>query len=360
MAASGGPSVAAENLGELTVSMLAGEEGHQRKELLKLVHWLKHEARPELVHLSNSMFVGMAKSIRALGIPVVCTLSGEDIFLEKLPQPFYDQARRLLRQNARHVDAFVAMNEYYAQFMSEYLEIDRARVQVIEHGLDLTGHGAGKNTPPDDVKTIGFFARICPEKGLHLLVAAFEELLKDSTLPPIRLRVAGYLGTLDRPYLEGLLERVKTWDRPELFEYVGEVSRSEKIAFLHTLSVFSLPTVYAESKGISALEAMANGVPVVLPAHGGFPEMVASTGGGLLHEPGDPLALAAAIKELLVDEHRADAFGDAGQKSVQERFRADKMAGKTAELYYRLLSDKRKLDVTEALTISAEPVRELS
>ena len=337
LVAHGGPSVEAEKLGDLTVSMLAGKDGNQRKELEKLTYWLMHDARPDIVHLSNSIFVGVAEPIRALGIPVVCTLSGEDLFLEKLPPPHYDEARRLLREQSRHVSAFVAMNGYYADFMADYLSVPRERVHVIPHGLKLDGHGSRGPSSPNGVRTIGYLARICPEKGLHLLVAAFEQLVKDQQLPPLRLRVAGYLGDLDKPYFEKILERVRSWKRPERFEHVGEVDRAGKITFLQSLDVLSVPTVYRESKGLSALEALANAVPVVLPDHGTFPELIADTGGGLLHEPDNSTALAAALKVLLVDAELADALGRSGQHAIHDRYHAAGMAEKTARLYRQLL-----------------------
>src|SRR5207244_7880837 len=109
-----------------------GEAGRQRKELEKLAHWLVTDIKPDIVHLSNSMQLGMARLLRERGgPPIVCQLSGEDLFLEKLPPPHYDRARELLRQRAGDVDAFVAINHYYADFMADYLAVDLARVHVL-------------------------------------------------------------------------------------------------------------------------------------------------------------------------------------------------------------------------------------
>ncbi len=65
----GGPRIEAEKLGGLTVSMLQGEHGQQRKEVRKLVHWIKHEARPDMVHLSNAMLIGVAARDSQAGHP---------------------------------------------------------------------------------------------------------------------------------------------------------------------------------------------------------------------------------------------------------------------------------------------------
>ncbi len=327
-------SVDPTQLGALTVSMLRGELGNQRKELEKLVHWLVHDVRPSVVHLSNSMQIGMTRMIRdRSGPPVVCQLSGEDIFLEKLPQPHYDQARQILRERAAEVDAFVALNNYYANFMADYLAVDRSRIHIIPHGLNLEGHGRRVGKSHDEPRVIGYLARICEDKGLHLLVEACEQLASRKGIPPFVVRAAGYLGESDKPYLASIEKRVAVGKLAGRFEYVGELNRAEKIAFLQSLDIFSTPTVYRESKGLPALEAMANAVPVVLPEHGSFPEMVADTGGGLLHRPLDTSHLADQLAELLISPHRAEAHGNAAAEVIRNRYQADHMAEKTLKMY---------------------------
>jgi glycosyltransferase involved in cell wall biosynthesis len=336
-ATKGGPSLEAERLGDLTVSMLEGEHGRQKKEIRKLVYWLKNESKPDIVHLSNAMLSGMAREIRKLGIPVVCTLSGEDIFLEKLSEPFYMQARAALRERAREIDAFVALNHYYADFMADYLELPRERIHVIPHGLNLAGHGT-RRADAERPFTVGYLGRICPDKGLHNLVAAAELLLEDPSVPPFRVRAAGYLSDFDRPYLETIEKRVGNWNKPEVFRYLGELTRAEKIEFLQSIDVMSLPTVYRESKGLPVLEAWANAVGVVLPAHGAFPEMIARTEGGLLHDPLEPASLAERLRSLLVEPQLATELGVRGQRAVRRHYTAQEMAQRTRDLYHRVQS----------------------
>ncbi|MBI2825676.1 MAG: glycosyltransferase family 4 protein [Planctomycetia bacterium] len=334
-------STQAAGLGDLTVSMLRGEEGNQRKEVEKLVHWLASHVRPEVVHLSNSMLVGMAREIRRrLHVPIVCTLSGEDIFLEKLPAPWYEQARAALRERARDVTAFVALNRYYADFMSEYLDVEPERIHVIPHGLKLAGHGTRRRPPARREFVIGFLARICEDKGLHHLADALALLAGDEAAaggPPVVLKAAGYLGKSDRAYLDGVTARLRGAGLHDRFEYVGELDRAGKIEFLQSLDVMSLPTVYRESKGLPVLEAWANAVPVVLPAHGTFPELIEDTGGGRLHEPENPRALADALKEFIRDERLCETCGRAGQQAVHARYTDHLMARRTLDLYRRLM-----------------------
>ena len=349
-------SVDPAQLGDMTVSMLRGELGNQRKEVEKLVHWLLTDVKPDVVHLSNSMQIGMARLIRErCGPPVVCQLSGEDIFLEKLTPPHYEQARSLLRERAADVDAFVALNNYYADFMADYLAVDRTRIQVIPHGLKLDGHlqlgittsgslplagraGEGdKPRHPTTPRIIGYLARICEDKGLHLLVEACQLLAQRAGLPPFELHAAGYLGSADKTYLERLKTQASSGPLAGRFKYIGELDRPGKIAFLQSLDIFSTPTVYRESKGLPALEALANAVPVVLPDHGSFSEMITNTAGGLLHRPLDPVDLAEKIAELLRDPIRAGLLGVTGQLAIQDRYHAAMMARQTADLYRRLI-----------------------
>lgn len=331
-------SVDAKDLGAMTVSMLQGEKGLQRKELDKLVQWLREDVRPNVVHLSNVLLAGMAGEIRRqLNVPVFCTLSGEDLFLDELQEPYTSEAHELLKARAKDVDALISLNRYYAQRMSKYLSTADTQMHVIPHGLHLEGHGTKDWDRPADAFVIGYLARIAPEKGLHLLVDAFQILAAEEGLPPLRLRVAGYLGKRDQPYLDEVLEHVADAGLDSQFEYLGEVDRQQKIEFLQSLDCASMPTTYPESKGLPVIEALANAVPVVVPRHGTFPETIEETQGGLLFEPNDPQDLAAVIRRLIADHSLARQLGEQGQRAVREKFTAELMAERTLALYQQFL-----------------------
>lgn len=332
LVASHSANVRPEHLGAISISMLEGEQGRQRKEVAKLVQWLDREARPDLVHLNNAMLMGVVREItRQLGVPVVCSLSGEDSFLEKLAEPYRSQAQDLLRSRAAEAAALVAMNRYYALRMAEYFAMPPERIHVIPPGLNLAGHGTRQAGPRPF--TIGYLARVCPDKGLHQLAAALRLLAADSTLPPVRVRAAGYLDPADAPYLADIRRELADVGLAKRFEYLGQLDRAAKIAFLQSLDLFCLPTVYRESKGLSVLEAWANAVPAVLPAHGAFPEMVEDTGGGLLCAPNDPAALASAIKQAISDPEFLATCGHQAQQAVRQRYNTEIMAQRMVELY---------------------------
>jgi glycosyltransferase involved in cell wall biosynthesis len=208
---------------------------------------------------------------------------------------------------------------------------------VIPHGLELDGHG--ERTPRMDgaPPTIGYFARICKDKGLHVLAEACDQLARRRPDLPFRLQFAGYLGHAEKAYLAQVESRLASGPLRDRYAYLGELDRQAKISFLQTLDVFSVPTVYRESKGLPALEAMANAVPVVLPEHGSFPELVRDTGGGLLHRPVDPADLAERLEQLLTDGHEAHEMGRRGRAAVIERYNARTMAEATRSLYGALV-----------------------
>lgn len=330
-----GASTDPTELGDLTYSILQGEEGFQAKELEKLVTWLRDDFKPDVVHLTNSMFAGFARRLKQeLGVPVVCSLQGEDLFLNHLREPWRGRVRELLAERARDVDAFQVNSAWYADFMADYLGgIDRERMFVVPLGLTLQGHD-GEPHPASDPPTVGYLARICPEKGLHVLVEAFR-LLEGK----VRLRVAGWLGERDRRYLEDLESRIAGWGMSGLYERVGEVDREGKIRFLQSLDILSVPTIYLDPKGLFVLEALANGVPVVQPRHGAFPEMIDATGGGLLVEPDSPEELARGIGTLLDDPGLRQELGRRGREAVHARFHDRAEAEGTLRVYERLLAD---------------------
>ena len=325
-------STDARELGPLTLSVLQGEEGNQRKELQKLIDWLRDSYKPEIVHLTNSMFVGFAHDMKkALRVPVLCSLQGEDIFLEELAEPFKTKALRVLRERAKEIDGFIATSRYYADFMADYLKIPASRIDVARLGLKLKDHGAEKATLPEHPFIIGYLARICPEKGLHLLVEAFDQIVKKGI--DARLHVAGYLGKRDQKYFEELVQKIAASGWKDRFEYRGEVSREEKIAFLNHLHVLSVPSTYKEPKGLYILEALANGVPVVQPSHGAFTELIEATGGGLLVPPHSAHSLSEGLLSLYANPQLREQLGQKGKDAVHNSFSDRQMAEETLQVY---------------------------
>lgn len=324
-------------LGQLTVSMLKGEEGFQRKEIAKLLDWLKHESPPDVISLPYSLLLGLARPLReALRRPVCCTLQGEDLFLEGLQEPYKSEALNLIRANLDHVDAFIAVSDYYARFVPGYLGIPTEKIHVVPLGINLQGY---EKRDRDESRpfTVGFFARIAPEKGLHVLAVAYQKMRSamrtNGNMPAARLEVAGYLAPEHKQYLAAIEQQLTESGLADEFAYRGVLDRRQKIAFLQGLDVLSVPATYDEPKGIFLLEAMACGVPVVQPDRGGFTEIIANTSGGLLVQPDDPEQLSAALLRLFHDRALAAHLGESGFRNVRQHYSVGRMADRALEVY---------------------------
>ena len=329
------------DLGEITVSMLRGESGFQRKELEKLLSWLRQRPRPDVVQLGNSLLSGLAPALkRALSCPVCCTLQGEDLFLEALKEPYRSQARARIRANAESIDQFHAVSRHHGRVMRDYLGIPGAKVRVVPLGIHVDDFQP-RDPAPSRPFTVGYLARIAPEKGLHLLCEAWRAVARELGPGRSRLLVAGDPATDHSGYLRGIERRIRRWGLEDSFQYRGCLSRAEKIGFLQELDLLSVPACYDEPKGIYTLEAQACGVPVVQPRRGVFPEIIAATGGGLLVEPDAAADLARGILDLHGDPERAAELGRRGREGVREHYDARKMAAVTLRSYERLVPGDR-------------------
>ena len=331
----------ASDLGELTLSMLRGEEGHQVAELDTLITWLKTQPKPDVICLSNALLIGLARRLKQdFGSLIVCNLQGEDAFLDGLPEPQRDIAWRVLAERCRDIDLFVAPSRYFADLMGRRLQLDRNRVQVIYNGIKLEGFTPA--TTPPDPPVLGFFARMCREKGLDTLVDAFLILKSRERTRDLRLHVGGSLGPADESFLAE--QRAKLKAHESVCRFFPNIDLAAKQDFYRSVSVFSVPALYGEAFGLYVIEALASGLPVVQPAVAAFPELIDATGGGVLCEPGNPASLADAIEAILADGARARSLGQAGREAVQRNFTADAMARSFVERVnsHRLLASETR------------------
>jgi len=316
--------------------MLRGDADHQSKELFKLLDWLRKQSPPDVVNLPNALLIALAGPIRRLlKRPICVTLQGENLFLEGMPQAERTTALELIRANVAHVDGFIAVSDFYADFMRDYLSIPRENIHVVPLGINLTDYGAIHHSHNDQF-TIGYFARVAPEKGLHVLADAYRGLRMRGELHDARLEVAGYLAPEHRVYLDGIQHQMKAAGLDGEFRYHGALDRQGKIEFFRRLDLFSMPATYAEPKGMSVIEAMASGVPVVQPRWGAFPEMIEKTGGGILVEPNDSESLAQGMLSLWKNPEYARDLGRQGAAGVRTHYHISRMAERALEVYAHL------------------------
>ena len=330
----------ARELGEMAVSMLRGEEGYQAKELGKLLGWLKTQARPDIIAISNSMLLGLARRIKnELGVRIVCTLQGEDTFLDSLGDPYRQQAWQLLAECAADVDHFIAVSHYIGELMQKRARLPAGHVTVIHNGINLDGFAPAQEPPA--WPTLGFLAHMCQANSLGTLVDAFILLKQRGRVNDLKLRVAGSMTAKDERYVLGLRQKLAENGFGPDTEFLPNLDRREKQEFLRSLSVFSVPATYGEAFGLYVIEALASGVPVVEPRHAAFPELIEATGGGLLCEPDNPAALANAIEPLLLDPAKARILGAEGHRAVHEKFSVERMAKDIESVYEQVMKGER-------------------
>ncbi len=345
LAGNAGAQTSPARLGPFILSILRGEHGPQVKELRRLIGFLKQYVKPAVVSLPNAMFIGMARLIREeLGASVICELTGEDIFLDAMVEPYISQTRDIIRERSADISGFISTSHYYAGRMASYLDIPRERIEVVYPGVArevLAAPSQRPSEPNGHPPVIAYLARICPEKGLDRLVDAFAILRRLPGMQHARLRTAGYLGAANHKWFESLKQRIDSLGLSSAVDHLGEVDLAGKINLFDTADVLSVPTAYAEPKGIYVLESLARGLPAVLPDHGAFPELISETGGGVLAPPGNAEALAQRLADLLRNPEQRRHLGAAGRQSVHERFTDDQMAVNMLKVYEACISPRR-------------------
>jgi len=326
----------AKDLGQTTISMLQGEQGQQIKELDRLVDWLDNqENRPDIICLSNILLIGLARSIKQrLNVPVACLLQDEDGFLDGLIPPYSQQAWQIIKQRVEDIDAFIGVSKYYTETMQQRLKLGSDKTHVVYTGISLAGYESHGLRP--EIPTIGFLSRMCPEKGLDTLVEAFLKIKKNEKLRNAKLRIAGGKRSDDEAFLNKIRQNLHSQGIIDDVEFLPDFDREARIAFLRSLSVLSVPEKQPVAYGLYVLEALAAGVPVVEPENGVFPELIETTGGGLLCEPNNVDALADALSSLLLDSAQAQNLGENGRAAVSENFNIEQTAGQMVRIYEQI------------------------
>jgi len=331
LAAKRAGSVRARGLGELTLSVMQGADGKQKKELDRLLQFLEGVDRPDVVHLSTPLLMGIGLAIRKrFGVPLVCTVHDEDVWIDAMEEPWRTRCWDTMAQGGREVAAFISVSRWYGEVMRERLKIEPEKMHVIPVGVEAGEPPSGRRPDPP---AIGFLARMAESMGLPTLVDAWLRLRKNDQFKNVRLHLSGGKTADDGPFLDRLRKRFADEGVANDVQFFEEFDPKSRRKFLSTLSLLSVPTPGGVAFGTYILEAGAAGVPVVQPEIGSYPELVRATGGGILYQPNDANALAAALRSLLGDEPRREELGRRGRESVERSFSLATMAQKLTDLY---------------------------
>ena len=329
-------STRAKGLEEMTISMLLGEEGKQKEELERLADWIATHCKPEIIHLSNALLLGLAHRLKErLNIPIVCSLQDEDVWVDVMKPESRNHVWKLMHEKTKHVDAFVAVSDFYAKVMKEKMKIPSEKLKSLYLGVDPSDY------QQVDIKLkeryIGFLSRMNHENGLDILVDAFIILKKNERFNDVKLILTGGSTGDDSKFLRDIIKKLKHKNLYQDVEFCKDFECKGRNVFFSRISMLSVPVRQGEAFGMYQLEAMASGVPVVQPALGAFPEIVEKSGGGIIYEPNTPEKLAEALSKVLNDKELLEEKSKNGYKGVLEHFDIKNQTEKLMSLYKKLL-----------------------
>lgn len=330
-------STEAAGLGPMTLSMLQGPDGNQKKELDRMITWLAEQEKPDVIHLSNALLLGMAGALKArLDVPLFCSLQDEKPWLDAIDDPYNRLCWEAMSACAKDVEAFVAVSHWYAGEMKERMGLLDDKVHVIHLGIKCDEVKKAPMTfePP----VIGYLSKMTESLGLGALVDAFIQVKQHPRLKDLKLRATGGQVGADVTYVKYLKRKLHKHGFEGDAEFLEEFDVEHRREFIQSLSVMSVPAPEGEAFGLFIIEALAAGVPVVQPKAGAYPEVVGATEGGILYDNDNPHALAEALESLLLDADRARALGERGRAVVAEKFSTERMAGEAIALYSRYVS----------------------
>ncbi len=325
-------STRAEGLEEMTISMLQGEKGRQASELDRLIEYLQSEVQPDVVHLSNALLLGLAHRLKNdLGAKVICSLQDENEWIDHMNDDYQKKIWSLMGQKAIDVDLFVTASEYYKNKSQKQLKVHADRIKAVNGGIDLNGYE--RSLLPFDPPVIGYLSRMSEYFGLGLLVDAFIHVKENSSFKDLKLYLTGGYSNVDKRFVNELLKKISKKGFGNDIRIFKSFSKENRIEFLKSLTLLSVPVPTGEAFGAYLVEALAAGVPVVQPDVGSYPEFVNMTNGGIIYKPNTSDELANAIISLLADPEKIKKLSEQGRRVVMDRFSMDQMAKNIAEIY---------------------------
>lgn len=329
-------STRASGLEDLTESMLLGAEGHQNEELQQLVDFLKYHEKPDIVHFSNALLLGMAKQIRdEVKVPVVYSLQDEDVWVDAMHEDHREKIWQLLAEKGKDVDAFIAVSDFFAGVMQKRMAIPDEKLHVLHVGVSPDAYTFSK--PASEPQAIGFVSRMCEENGFEILVDAFILLKKNPAFRSLKLKATGGQTGDDTKFIHKQIEKLKQNNINADFEISPDFTQSALRDFFRSITVLSVPVLKGEAFGLYQLEALASGVPLVQPELGAFPEIIQFTGGGVTYKPNTAFTLADTLTDVLQNQAKLESMSISGRKAVEQHFDCSKLSERMVDIYKTLI-----------------------
>jgi glycosyltransferase involved in cell wall biosynthesis len=322
-----------EGLEDMTLNMIKGENAFPEKELQRLVDYLSKEGKPDVIHLSNALIIGLARQLKMkMNVKIVCSLLNEDDWIDEMAEPYQSNSWKMIAREAPNVDAFLTPSNYYKELFISKTGIKGDNINVVPLGFDPDLTIDRK----DNFPAIGYYCRINSQNGIDKLVDAFIELKNGDELPGLSLHISGGFTADNKPFIAEQIRKIKEAGLKSFVKIYPEFLGESKKAFFSNIDVMSVPVRKHDGYGLYLLEANLHGVPVVQPATGAFSEIVERTGGGIIYSPDTVSELAMSLLKILKDKELRLKLGNEGQKNVLSKLSLVKMSEELSRVYNSL------------------------
>jgi glycosyltransferase involved in cell wall biosynthesis len=329
-----------KGLEDMTISMLLGEQGEQKKELDHLVDWIGEHCQADVIHLSNALLLGLARRIKEkLDVLVVCTLQDEDTWVNSMDENFKLKTWELMQERARDIDAFFAVSEYYAEEMKKQLAIPDGKLYTHHICVDPDDYFYRNRSSKERI--IGYISRMSRENGLEILVDAFILLKQEEDMRDIKLMITGGNTGDDNQYIRKIREKIHAAGIQHDVIFHKDFEGDGLHEFFSMVSMISVPVLEGEAFGLYLIEAMASGIPVVQPTLGAFPEIIKKSGGGVTYFPNEPAKLSESLTALLRDPRKLEMLSSSGRKGVEKFFNIREQSTTMIKIYQNLLENQK-------------------
>ncbi len=332
LASSMAGSTRAKGLEEMTISMLEGEKGKQHEELEHMTNWLRDHYKPDVIHLSNALLLGLAKRLKEkLNVPIVCTLQDEDVWVDVMTDQSREIVWNLMHENATYVDHFISVSQYFTDVIHNKMKLPENQITSIHIGIDPADYQYRNSG--DKGRSVGFISRMCHENGMDILVDAFILLKKQTGYDDVKLILTGGYTGDDKVFLKQVRKKLKKNKLLTSVDYHHNFEGEGRQEFFAKTSMISVPVRNGEAFGIYIAESMASGIPVIQPNLGAFPEVVGLSGGGIIYDKNTPEALAASLKKLLDNPSELRQMSEDARKGAEQHLDIHKLATGLIEVY---------------------------
>ncbi|MEA3445262.1 MAG: glycosyltransferase family 4 protein [Bacteroidota bacterium] len=332
LAAKMSASTQATGLEDMTISMLLGEEGKQSHELDKMVNWIADNCRPDIIHISNALLLGLAHKLKEkLDVPIVCSLQDEDVWVDVMETKFRDKVWKLMSEKANDIDKFISVSDYYAGISIDRMDLPKEKIQTIHLGVEPDEYIFMNSA--EKPRNIGYISRMCHSNGLDILLDAFIDLKKKNEFHDVQLHLTGGSTGADKKFLKKINRKIKSNGLRDKVVFYDKFEGEERLKYFEQVSIISVPVRNGEAFGIYLAEAMAAGIPVVQPNLGAFPEIVKTSNGGIIYQENTPRQLSNALQLMLNDNNNLEIASRNARSSAEKDFNIHNLAEQLVEVY---------------------------